>query len=338
MLRHFGFGIGGGLIAGAFVGLGEAIYILGGASTGEYGALLYAVVLYGILGMCGGAGIGAGMALLAYTGRGFMDHRAWSLSFLGILCGFGLVISKYVVNKAIYLERGVPLQGLVILLAVFGVIFLGGMWLSRILLTQTPLKALLRPRGTFGMYALLTILAGVFSVSGDPSARSGKLTPERAQSDDLAQKPNFLLIMVDTLRADHLGSYGFPRDISPHLDDLAEDSVVFEKAYASASWTRASTASLFTSMVPTSHTCDAKVDMLPDDVMTIAEVLQGQGYITGGLPNNTNVTRSFNVQQGFDWFTLAALPNNHTEITIWVLPPLMNWPLTLYMCRPCRPC
>ena len=82
--------------------------------------------------------------------------------------------------------------------------------------------------------------------------------------------------------------------------------VVFEKAYAAASWTRASTASLFTSMPPSAHSCDVKVAMLPDDVTTIAEVLQGQGYVTAGLPNNINVTRSFNFHQGFDWFQYQA--------------------------------
>ena len=46
--------------------------------------------------------------------------------------------------------------------------------------------------------------------------------------------------------------------------------------------------------------------MLPDDVTTIAEVLKGQGYVTAGLPNNIHVTRSFNFQQGFDWFDYQA--------------------------------
>ena len=85
-----------------------------------------------------------------------------------------------------------------------------------------------------------------------------------------------LLIMIDTLRADHLGTYGFPGPISPKMDALAQESVVFEKAYTSASWTRASTASLFTAMSPSAHSCDVKVAMLPDDVTTIAEVLQSK--------------------------------------------------------------
>ena len=59
-------------------------------------------------------------------------------------------------------------------------------------------------------------------------------------------------------------------------------------------------------MTPSAHSCDVKVAMLPDDVTTIAEVLQEQGYVTGGLPNNINVTRSFDFQQGFDWFQYQA--------------------------------
>ena len=64
MVERIRLGASGGLIAGAIVGLAEAVFILGGASTGEYGALLYATVLYGILGTCGGIGIGGGLWVL----------------------------------------------------------------------------------------------------------------------------------------------------------------------------------------------------------------------------------------------------------------------------------
>jgi len=306
VIKQVGFGIFGGLIAGAIVGLGEAVYILSGSGTGEYGALLYAVVLYGVLGVCGGGGIGAGLAFFKLIGKPFSEPRAWTLGFLGVFCAFGLVITKYVVNKAVYLEQGVPMNGLLTILAVYGSIGLIGLWLGKILLTRTPMKILLKPKGTVAAYAMLALLAGVFSISPDDSSRVGELAPEREQPPALKRRPNFLLIMVDTLRADYLGSYGFPEDVSPEMDKLAQDGVVFEHGYTSASWTRASTASLFTGMVPSSHSCDVKVAMLPDDVTTIAEVLQGQGYITGGLPNNINVTRSFNFQQGFDWFDYQA--------------------------------
>jgi len=306
MIKRIGLGMAGGVIAGAIVGLAEAMYILGGASTGEYGALVYATVLYGILGACGGAGIGGGVWVLSLIRLKLSDDRGYALSFLGILCGMGLVITRYVVNKAVYLEQGVPTKGMLIILAVFGVIGLIGLWIGRIMLTQTPLKILLTPRGSLAAYGGLLLLTAVFSFSPDQDARSGVLAPVRPADEALLERPNMLLIMVDTLRADHLGSYGFPGPISPRLDDLARDAVVFEKAFASASWTRASTASLFTSMTPSGHSCDVKVAMLPDDVQTIAEVLQEKGYVTGGLPNNINVTRSFNFQQGFDWFDYQA--------------------------------
>ncbi len=140
MVKQVGFGIFGGLIAGALVGLAEAVYILSVAGTGEYGALLYAVVLYGFLGTCGGAGVGVGLAVFKLIGRPFSEPRAWTLGFLGVFCALGLVITKYVVNKAVYLEQGVPTKGLLTILAVYGAIGLIGLWMGKILLTRTPMK------------------------------------------------------------------------------------------------------------------------------------------------------------------------------------------------------
>ena len=124
----------------------EAMYILGGASTGEYGALLYATVLYGILGACGGMGFGAGFWVLSLLKLKLVNHRVFALSFLGILCGMGLVITRYVANKAIYFEQGVPMKGMLVILAIYGFIGLIGIWLGRIMLTQTPFKILTTPR------------------------------------------------------------------------------------------------------------------------------------------------------------------------------------------------
>ena len=59
-----------------------------------------------------------------------------------------------------------------------------------------------------------------------------------------SQRPNVILIVVDTLRADHLGSYGYPRPTSPHIDSLAEDAIVYEQALSQAPWTTPSVGSL----------------------------------------------------------------------------------------------
>jgi hypothetical protein len=82
--------------------------------------------------------------------------------------------------------------------------------------------------------------------------------------------------------------------------------VTFANAITQASWTRASFATLYTSRLPSSHSCITKVSALPDDVLTVAEVMSERGYATGGLPNNINVTRSFNFQQGFDYFSYQS--------------------------------
>ena len=59
---------------------------------------------------------------------------------------------------------------------------------------------------------------------------------------------NVIMISIDTLRADHLGTYGYPRDTSPYLDKFAEKSLVFENAFSQAVWTLTSHASIFTSL------------------------------------------------------------------------------------------
>ncbi len=65
--------------------------------------------------------------------------------------------------------------------------------------------------------------------------------------------PNLILISIDTLRADHLGTYGYERDTSPHLDAFARRGVVFENALAPSSWTLPSHATMMTGLAPIRH-------------------------------------------------------------------------------------
>ena len=92
-----------------------------------------------------------------------------------------------------------------------------------------------------------------------------------------------ILVTIDTLRADHLGSYGYPRDISPFLDSLAKDGVLFENAVSSSSHTAPSHASLFTSQYPASHGVVANGTQLGARVPTIASVLRDSGFQTGAV-------------------------------------------------------
>ena len=101
-----------------------------------------------------------------------------------------------------------------------------------------------------------------------------------------ADRPNVLLIVLDTVRVDHLGLYGYERPTSPHLEDLAGRSVRFNQARATAPWTLASHASMFTGRWP--HELDAKwMRPMRGDFRTLAEYLGSLGYATFGFVGNT---------------------------------------------------
>ncbi len=103
-----------------------------------------------------------------------------------------------------------------------------------------------------------------------------------------AGAPNVLLIVLDTLRADHLSSYGYPRKTSPHLDQLAAEGVLFERAYSSSSWTLPSHASLMTGRYTFEHRADGRMTgrMLDTRLPTLAEIFSARGYRTGGFASN----------------------------------------------------
>jgi arylsulfatase A-like enzyme len=116
-----------------------------------------------------------------------------------------------------------------------------------------------------------------------------------------SDRPNVVLVIVDTLRADRLGSYGFAADVSPALDALAREGVVFESVLAPSSWTRTSIGSILTSLPPRSlGIFNEMTDALDDRFTTLAEVLWAAGYWTLGATANPNINSSYRFHQGFD--------------------------------------
>ncbi|MDG2333984.1 MAG: sulfatase-like hydrolase/transferase [Myxococcota bacterium] len=106
--------------------------------------------------------------------------------------------------------------------------------------------------------------------------------------------------MIDTLRHDHLGTYGYSRSTSPTIDDLAAESVLFEAAYAQASWTRPSVGSLFTGLLPRKHGAVRRENALRTDVKTMAELFALAGYRGSGFISNPNVLAEFGFDRGFE--------------------------------------
>ena len=120
---------------------------------------------------------------------------------------------------------------------------------------------------------------------------------ERGRSP--SPKPNILLIVVDTLRADRLGSYGNAQGLTPFLDRFAAQALVFRHAYAPSSWTRPSMASLFTSRYPSQHGVVKIRIKLADAELTLAEILQQHGYRTAAFVTNVTLTPYVGFGQGF---------------------------------------
>lgn len=123
-------------------------------------------------------------------------------------------------------------------------------------------------------------------------------------------RQNLIIVSIDTLRADHLGAYGYTRPVSPSMDRLAREGTLFENAFAQAPWTTPSHMSLFTSMFPTVHGVDSpssnRQRRLPDDRRTLAEVLSASGYATAAFTGSGSISAVFGFWRGFDLYAESS--------------------------------
>jgi arylsulfatase A-like enzyme len=134
----------------------------------------------------------------------------------------------------------------------------------------------------------------------------------QASSPAAAPRPNVLVYLIDTLRADRLGCYGNPRGLTPAIDAFAGQAVLFENAVAHAPWTRPSVASVFTSLTPLEHGVRRRTDRLADEAETLPEILRAAGWSTAAFSTNAHVSAATGFDQGFDHFDLS-LKDTHSE-------------------------
>jgi arylsulfatase A-like enzyme len=121
----------------------------------------------------------------------------------------------------------------------------------------------------------------------------------------LAEQPNVLLIVVDTLRADVLSCYDGPV-ATPAICSLAEHGGTRFRGFSHASWTKPSFASLLTSTLPSTHGAMSKTATVPAALELVSESLHTRGYATGGIVSNINLAPSFGFQQGYDEYVYLA--------------------------------
>ena len=124
-------------------------------------------------------------------------------------------------------------------------------------------------------------------------------------------RPNVLIYMIDTLRADHASLYGYKRDTTPFLKKLAATGVVFDDCQAQATWTKPSIASLLTSIYSYTHGIFNDYDTIPKGASTLAEQLRNAGYVTADISASPWAGRVTGLQRGFDYVMEFPVVQRH---------------------------
>ena len=148
------------------------------------------------------------------------------------------------------------------------------------------------------------------------STQHNQRAPESSGTDQsgsgsasLDSLPNVLVLMWDTVRADRLSTYGYEKPTSPHLDRLAADGVVFERAISPGMWTVPSHASLFTGLPVSAHGAVSSHKWLDDEFVTLAELLHERGYGTFAFSANPFLSGELtNLTQGFQTALMSDRP------------------------------
>ncbi|HIK60537.1 MAG TPA: hypothetical protein EYF98_07580 [Planctomycetes bacterium] len=138
-----------------------------------------------------------------------------------------------------------------------------------------------------------------------------------ACADEAPRPSNIVLVIIDTLRADKVSSYGCEVDTSPALTVLAEQGMQFDSVIAQSSWTLPSVGSMLTSRYPRS--LGLKMEdgqMVPDEAVTLAEILQREGYATFGITANPNLNSRYNFHQGFDHYSDSSVVFHRRDASI----------------------
>ncbi len=161
-----------------------------------------------------------------------------------------------------------------------------------------------------------------------------------------SRRPHVILITLDTTRADHLSCYGYARHTSPHLDRVAAESVLYEKATAPSSWTLPSHAALFTGRFTASHGArydpegplrlDRAIDApaswevfrargLSPEEPTLAQLLGQAGYATGAVLGGPWMKKIFGLNKGFDFYDDSSISSVSGRLAPEITRSALRW-------------
>ncbi len=169
--------------------------------------------------------------------------------------------------------------------------------------------------GLIAKGAALPVGIGGLSIREVRDVSSDQATPVR---------PNVIVMVMDTLRADHTSTFGYEYETTPWLDELARRGTKYTGARSTASWTWPSTASLLTGLLPAEHGVERPGESwLRDAHVTLPEYMQRAGMATAAFTGNRLVSADFNFDQGFQTF---HSPNRNEFIDgAELMPPALDW-------------
>ncbi len=156
----------------------------------------------------------------------------------------------------------------------------------------------------------------VLAISG---CSSSMVAPPEPKNPDA---PNVLLISLDTLRRDHLASYGYPKDTAPTLTRISEQGAQFDHAYSMAPATDGSHATLFTGRYMSEHGKFSHMQRLARSELTIAEHFKDNGYRTFGFASSVKFIKKSGFGQGFDQYARNSGKKNRRSR--WVVNQMIN--------------
>jgi arylsulfatase A-like enzyme len=280
-----------GAIGGAAVGLIESTLWLSRISWWATEMWMLA------LAMAGYALVGASIALLWSKAPGPGRPARWATVAAGA-AGLAYVVGGIHINHAWFPQLHTAST------IAFNLVWTAGWAALLFVLRQRPARPVTRSPRSVARWRIIAaglVIVGVLACL--PWGRHRGASPAgAAPSPTEAGRPNVLMIVMDTTRADHLSCYGHPAATTPNIDRLAQEGVLFEQATSTAPWTLPSHGTLFTGLYPSQHGARWSRHQLDGQLTTLAEVLQQEGYQTAGFSNNGWISRALNFDQGFDEF------------------------------------
>lgn len=275
------------------------------------GAVAYSLAYYGSIGAVAGAITGAVLFwIISLRGRLAAVRWGWlpvSLAgFALLLLAGGKVLNVWVMPPrsefSFYIWNGLYSLGCLLLALLVGFTVRSAAGFS----SPRPKPNVWRLiRAAFVCLVLLWIYVGVsVALVGWTGTRSEKrLAEELSAGAAAAERPNVLLVVIETTRADHVGCYGYERETTPNIDQwMANQGVTFEAATVQAPFSGPSKASIATGRYPHSHGVRDHPQLLPYDETTLAEALKARGYVTAGVGAGAWEDPQYGYHQGFDAF------------------------------------